>query len=151
MKRTIFKGVLLASVCLLLTDLGVAKATGPAKQSATFSVTMIKASSSGAGVDRELLRFNRYFESRFKRFRRFQHIGLKKAIGAKGKAQRIDIPGTGVLTLTNEGMTKGFTKVRLELGGLRTVVSVRDGGLFFQAGRSLGDGVLLLAIEVKAR
>ena len=151
MQRHIFKAALLASVCLVLGDLGVSRAAGPAKQSVSFSVTMIKASRSGAGVDRELRRFSRYFESRFKRFHSFKHLGVKRAVGANGKAQRIDIPGAGVLTLTNEGITKGFTKVRLELGGLRTVVSVRDGGLFFQAGRSLGDGVLLLAIEVKAR
>ncbi len=53
------------------------------------------------------------------------------------------------LTLEFRGLAKGFVKVHLELDGLKTTVDVRDGGLFFQAGRVYKGGILVLAIGAK--
>ena len=48
--------------------------------------------------------------------------------------------------------TKSFQAIRifLTLDGLETKIKVKDGGLFFQAGRKHGNGVLVLAIEAKS-
>ena len=65
------------------------------------------------------------------------------ALGAKTSTT---LPDGKTLTLAFKGQSKGFVKVYVEIDGLKTTVDVRDGGLFFQAGRVFKAGILVLAI-----
>ena len=60
------------------------------------------------------------------------------------------MPGNKTLQLTYLKTAGGFVHVKLEMDGLTTTIRVRDGGLFFHAGRKHEDGILVLAIRAKS-
>ena len=60
------------------------------------------------------------------------------------------LPDGKTATFVFNGLDGGFIKVQFELDGFKTQLRVRDGGLFFQAGRVYKGGILVLAVEAHA-
>ncbi len=112
-----------------------------------LKVTIIEASRGEGGVDRELSRLSRYFERSFKDFKRFKQLGEhQRSVTLDGTAT-VKLPDGLELSLKHLGVEQGFVRLAMSLDGLKTTIKVKDGGLFFQAGRKHGDGILVLAIE----
>ena len=114
---------------------------------ATFAVTVIHASRSEGGIDKALADLQKYLTKSFtgySSFRRLDHRFVEVALGAAGA---LTLPDTKTLSLKFIEAKKGFIKVHLSLDGLETTINVKDGGLFFQAGRVFKDGILVLAIR----
>ncbi len=120
-----------------------------AAQSVTFTVTVIHAHNAKAGVDPKLGGLAEYLPQSFARYKGFDRLGAHTATVAAKAATSTKLPDGKKLTLEFRGVDKGFVKVYLELDGLKTTVDVRNGGLFFQAGRTYKGGILVLAIGAK--
>jgi len=116
---------------------------------AHFDVQVIHASRSERPADPALKPISQYLAKSFKRYKSFKRVDQLTLISSKGSAAKGRLPDKKTLSLTYVETDKGFVKVALELDGLKTTVRVRDGGLFFQAGRLYKDGILVLAIEAK--
>ena len=139
--------VLVASALLLL---GPTSAQASPDTTAKFTVTVIHAHNTKAGVDPQLRPLADYLHASFARFKAFDRLDAHTATVGIGKPMTATMPDGKRLELALRGVEKGFVKVRLELDGLKTTVDVRNGGLFFQAGRVYKKGILVLAIRAKA-
>ena len=114
-----------------------------------FTVTVVHATRDGSGVDRALKHLARYFGNSFKRYDGFRKLdGRTGRVAFKG-AFEMKLPDATTLKLEHQGVDGKFVNVKLGVGGLKTTMRVRDGGLFFQAGRSYRNGILVLAIKAK--
>lgn len=143
----------LAALLLVLAPLGAATASTPpnaAEPEVTFKVTIVHASNQGEQVDDSLRRFAGYFGRSFKRFTRFAQLSSEQATVRRGGNETFKVPDGTQLKLRYEDLRNNFVRVGLELGGLTTTINVKDGGLFFQAGRGFKGGTLVLAIEVRS-
>jgi len=116
---------------------------------AHFDVQVIHARRAEGPDDPALKSLSQYLSKSFKRYKSFKRVDQLTLVSSRGTAATGKLPDKKVLGLTYVGTEKGFVKVALELDGLKTTVRVRDGGLFFQAGRLYKDGILVLAIEAK--
>jgi hypothetical protein len=100
-------------------------------------------------VDPKLEALTEYLTQSFSRYKAFDQLAAHVAtVPAKG-AMKKKLPDGKLLSLEFRGVEKGFVKIHLELDGLKTTVDVRNGGLFFQAGRVYQAGILVLAIRVR--
>jgi len=121
-------------------------ARSAAEVHAKLTVTVIHAHNARAGVDPKLGPLSEYLSKSFTRYKGFDHLGVHTTTLAMNGRKSSKLPDGKTLTLEFRGLAKGFVKVHLELDGLKTTVDVRDGGLFFQAGRVYKGGILVLAI-----
>lgn len=152
-QRLIIAAAVLVLACGSLA--GAAAAAGPetppaepaAAATATFHVTVIHASRSAGGVDKALKDLERYLLKSFAQYASFKRLDDEQIQVSLGAPGTVALPDGKKLTLDLKGLGKGFIKVHLSLDGLQTTVNVKDGGLFFQAGRVHKDGILVLAIR----
>ena len=148
--------VVLSSLVLLgvgsLAPARATEVTPPRSQGvqATLDVTVIHATKKGAQIDPKLKAIERYLQRSLKGFTAFSHRGAHQATLRVDAKTSTTLPDGKTLTLALRGVAKGFVKVYLELDGLKTTVDVRDGGLFFQAGRPYQGGILVLAIAAQS-
>ncbi len=139
-------GVLIATPVTAETPARTPDAAG---LQATFNVTVVHAHNAKPGVDPKLTPLTEYLTKSFSRYKTFDQVGTHKgSVTVDGKTSTT-LPDGKALTLVFRGVEKGFVKVYLELDGLKTTIDVRDGGLFFQAGRVYKGGILVLAIGAK--
>ena len=116
---------------------------------ATLEVTVVHATKGEASIDPKLKDLASYLKSSLGDYNAFAQKGSHRATVKVGATTSVSLPDTTTLTLSYRGVAKGFVKVYLELDGLKTTVDVRDGGLFFQAGRRHKGGILVLAIKAR--
>jgi hypothetical protein len=132
-------------LCLTLAVSDARADEGP--KAARFEVTVVHASPKEAPSDPSLGKLATYLTKSFKRYKSFKKLKVIKLASARNKGARGKLPGGKALTLTYLKTEGGFVHVKLELDGLNTTIRVRDGGLFFHAGRRYEDGILVLAIQ----
>lgn len=135
-------------VALAIFAPAVASAAAPA--SVKIEVTVIHATKEGAGVDTKLKPLARYLRSSFKAFTRFEHLKMFTHRATLNGDVQVDLPTRNPLKLTYLAHDGEFITLRLQHGSLDTRVRVKDGGLFFQAGRGYRGGILVLAIRASA-
>lgn len=137
--------------CCMMLSAGIAWSQAPASEAgvAQMTVTVVHAKKGEAGVDPKLKDLAPYLKKSFAPYTRFTHAGAHAATVPRDGKKSFKLPDGKTLTLSFKGLAKGFIKVSLELDGLKTTVDVRDGGLFFQAGRVYQGGILVLAIGAK--
>jgi hypothetical protein len=135
---------------MALTILGPATAEAANPARVGIEVTVIHAMKDGAGVDTRLKPIARYLKSSFKDFKRFEHLRLFTDSTALNGAVQVELPTRNPLKLSYLSYEDGFITLRLQHGSLDTRVRVKDGGLFFQAGRGYRGGILVLAIRASA-
>ncbi len=69
-----------------------------------------------------------------------------------GSGDTVSLPNGDMLKITYKGLDKNMLNLLLEIPGkLKTSVSVKDGGTFFQAGLEYEKGILILAISPQAK
>ena len=63
----------------------------------------------------------------------------------------VSLPEGGTFAAIYGGVTpeKGLLRVSLEYGDFRTKVRIHDGGVFFQAGKKVREGTLVIAIKAE--
>ncbi len=142
----------LTAVAMLLAGLSHAStptADAPdASGRARVDIVVIHATKGAPSIDRELKPIAHYLESSFgTRFQVFKQLG--KNTLTVGKDQRVGhtLPNDSELFLTYLGAEGSLLRLLMEVSGLKTTVKVHDGGLFFQAGRTWKDGMLIVAVR----
>ncbi|MCB9727662.1 MAG: hypothetical protein H6746_04145 [Deltaproteobacteria bacterium] len=113
---------------------------------ATFDVTVIQASKSDGAADPALGKLLAYLQKSFSGYKSFKRLDARTLTVAQDGSATMPLPGGKQLELSYLGAAKGFVRVHLTVDGLKTTVNVKDGGLFFQAGRVLDGGIMVLAI-----
>ena len=139
------------ALCLLMLMVWPATAqAAEAPASASFVVTSVHASRSEAPEDPALSKLSPYLSKSFKRYKSFKKLNELQLTSKRDKTVKGKIPGNKTLQLTYIKTAGGFVHVKLQMDGLTTTIRVRDGGLFFHAGRKHEDGILILAIRAKS-
>ncbi len=141
----------LPAAALLALALTLPASAARAKPAADFGVTVIHAKKEAGRADPALKGLQKYLSGSFTRYKSFTQLEDKSVSVAQGKTGTVKLPDGKDLNLEYLGLRKGFVKVHLTLAGLKTTVNVKDGGLFFQAGRVYKGGILVLAISAKAK
>lgn len=118
-----------------------------------LEVTLIEASRDGVGVDAGLERFQDTFARSFKRFTRFRALGVRRATLPLGVAVPTRILDGKTLTARYESFdaVRRYLRVEFSFDGAKLTMQVRDGGLWFHAGRRHGKGILVLALHAKRK
>ena len=141
---------LASAMTVLMMCATASTATAAEPSNARFNVTVIHATQGDPEVDPELQTLSETLKGSFKDYQRFKKLLSRSKKSDKGKATKVKLPDGNTALFTFDGMDKGFIKVRFELDGFKTQLRVRDGGLFFQAGRVFKAGILVLAVEAHA-
>ena len=140
------KILLLAITTAMLFAPGVA--WGAAPPSASFDVTVVDAKKTPGEPDPKLEHLQEVLERSFKGYESFRQVNRSKFTVVQGKSHTTPLVGSQKLKLSlDPGGAKGFLKVRLASGDLKTTVDVKDGGLFFQAVRGPKGAALVIAIR----
>ena len=115
---------------------------------AHFDVTVVDAKKTPGEVDPRLEHLKDVLERSFKGYKSFRQVNRAKFKVSEGKTHTTPLAGSQKLTIGPQaGGAKGFLKVRLVSGDLKTTVDVKDGGLFFQAVRGPKGAALVIAIR----
>jgi hypothetical protein len=117
---------------------------------ATFDVTVIQASKAEGASDPALGKLQTYLQKSFAGYKSFKRLDSRSLAVAQDATGKMPLPGGKELELSYLGTSKGFVRVHLTVDGLKTTVNVKDGGLFFQAGRVLEGGIMVLAIGAQS-
>ena len=104
-----------------------------------------------AGVDDPALEpisryLTRSFGSRYRSFKQINRTSMLLPIHAVGTET---LPNKTTLRLKYLGSEENLLRLEMSVGDLKTNVKVHNGGLFFQAGRTYRNGMLIVAIRVK--
>ena len=113
-------------------------------------VQIIHAKKEAGKVDPALEPISRYltrsFGSRYRSFKQLNRTSMRLPVNAVGTEA---LPNKTTLRLVYLGSEENLLRLEMSVGELKTNVKVHDGGLFFQAGRSYQNGMLIVAIRVK--
>ena len=140
----------LAMTLGLMTLCSSSSAAQDAPTKARFDVTVIHATQGEAEVDPALETLSETLKTSFKDYQRFKKLLSRTKKPAQGVSTKVKLPDGKTATFVFNGLDGGFIKVQFELDGFKTQLRVRDGGLFFQAGRVYKGGILVLAVEAHA-
>ncbi len=138
---------LAAATLVALLASGASAADTPG--SATFGVQVIHATPTAGAADPALASLQKYLEKSFARYKSFKQVDKLTGSAKTHATAAFKLPDGKVLKLTYDSVTRGFVKVHLELDTLKTTLDIKDGGLFFQAGRVYQGGILVLAISAQ--
>ena len=139
---------LLPSLLLLLflVPTGEARAKEP---KAHCKVRVILAKGGTGGVDPAIKSpLKRYLTKSFgARYESFDLLDTATLDVLRGKRGEVSLPDGTWLRLTYLGNQGKFIKLSMEMPGIKTLIRIRDGGLFFQAGHRHKGGMMILAIS----
>ena len=113
-------------------------------------VTVVHARPAEGGVAPELEKLARYLVGSFPNHKSFTRLSTHDQRLAVGAAERLALPNGAELVYQHTGWKDGFVALHIEVGGMKSTVNVKDGGIFFQAGRAYQGGMIVLAFEVKS-
>jgi hypothetical protein len=138
------------AAAVLLAAIVAASGTARADPRATIEVTVIEARKGPPFLHDALKPMWDMLKRSFGE--KFAYYGLVQATtGSVDPGGKVDVtmPGDERFSAGYEGVTpeKGLLRVSIECGDLRTKVRIHDGGTFFQAGRRLGEGTLIVAVK----
>lgn len=113
-----------------------------------LSVTVILASKQAGSLDKTLDRFRSTFERSFAQFKGFRNLGDYRLDIPKGSAaERSLVDGKKLaVRYVDFDEPRRFIRMEFEFDGAKMIMQVKDGGLWFHAGRKHGDGILILAL-----
>lgn len=156
--RPSMKFLLSIGACLaLVTPSGLAFARPPVapqvslaadNDAAEITLTVIHAKQTPGGVAPELGGLGPQLLKAFPNYKQFQRLaGQVDKLVPDGRAQ-VTLPNQAVLRYHHGGWKDGFAALELEVNGLKSTVNVKDGRVFFQAGRAFDGGMIVLAFKV---
>ncbi len=112
-------------------------------------VQIIHAKKETGDADPALEPISRYLTRAFgSRYRSFKQIDRSSMSLPLNSAETKSLPNNTVLRLMYLGSEENLLRLEMSVGDLKTNVKVHNGGLFFQAGRSYRNGMLIVAIRV---
>lgn len=125
---------------------GAAEAGEP---EAHCEVRVILAKGGAGGVDPAIKNpLKRYLTKSFgTRYSSFDLLDTATLDVTRGKRGEVSLPNGTWLRLTYLGNQGEFIKLSMEMPGVKTLIRIRDGGLFFQAGHKHKGGMMILAIS----
>ena len=113
-------------------------------------IQVIHATKGDKHIDPLLRPIERYLNRSFgNRFQSFKLLDSSRLVLNKSQQGQRSLPNNTTLSLTYLGIEQSLLRLEMAVGGLKTTVKVHDGGLFFQAGRSYKNGMLIVAIRAK--
>ena len=143
-------GTLVTALALALTAPTARADESPA--AAEAEIRVILAESGPSHMDPALRTLARYLKNSFgARYQSFRQLQRARIALPRGRRSMRRLPNDTELALTFLGTADGRLRLRMEVAGLKTIVRIHDGGLFFQAGRRYHKGMLVVAIRVRAR
>ncbi|MFH1531598.1 MAG: hypothetical protein ABIK09_12795 [Pseudomonadota bacterium] len=149
MTRRFPRSARLLPLLLLLLLLSPAGETRAAEPEAHCKVRVILAKEGAGGLDPAIERpLKQYLTKSFgARYQGFDLLDTATLDVTRGKRGEIPLPDGTWLRLTYLGNQGEFIKLSMEMPGVKTLVRIRDGGLFFQAGHKHKGGMMILAIS----
>ena len=136
------------AIALLLSATGPVPTANQKASKVRCDITVIHATKGKAGVDPALKPLASYLTNSFgSRYQSFKEIGRTALTLAPNERAVHKLPNDTELSLTYLGADETLLRLLMEVSGLKTTVKVHDGGLFFQAGRSYKEGMLVVAIR----
>lgn len=126
-------------------DDGVVQA---AREGAKITLRIIHAKKGQDQLSPELNNISKFLRSSFKDYAFFDLLSTQEQPLKKGEKHAFELPNGNALVLEYRDFQAPFFTIGVQLAELESVVKVRDGGLFFQAGRRHQGGMIVLAIEV---
>jgi hypothetical protein len=133
-------------VMALLALLATATPALAQDESVAIELRMIEATTDGNAIDPKLADLEPYF-NRFGPFTSFKALDTKSLTLAEGRVGKVALPDGSTLELTYRGKSKGYVKLRFELGDMKMNVRIHEGGFFFHSGVKHGKGRVVLAIK----
>jgi len=120
-----------------------------AEPEARCKVRVVLAKGGGGGMDPAIRNpLKRYLTKSFgTRYESFDLLDTSALRIPRGKRREVPLPDGTWLRLTYLGNQGKFIKLSMEMPGVKTLIRIRDGGLFFQAGHRHRGGMLILAIS----
>jgi hypothetical protein len=149
MTRRIPGAARLLPLLLLLFLIPRPGAAEGAEPEAHCTVRVILAKGGSGGVDPAIRNpLRRYLTKSFgTRYDRFDLLDTATLDVTRGKRGEVSLPDGTWLRLTYLGNQGEFIKLSMEMPGVKTLIRIRDGGLFFQAGHKHKGGMMILAIS----
>ena len=124
--------------------------TGPSMADVEVHVIYAKKAQTKPKVDPKLKGLKRYF-NRFPGYNWYQLVKVKTLSVPLGDTVGLQVPGKRLLKLKYRGVSKGFVKLRFELGDMHMNVRVHNGGVFFHSGFNFENGRIILAIRPRTK
>lgn len=150
--RAVAPWVVVLWIVALLAGPAWAQDAPVAQDSAALTVTVVHASKAGETMDPKLARIAKYLTKSLKPYTAFKQLDEQGKTVKRGATASFLLPNGSKLELqlmAPDPKRQGFVKLHLTLDSLKTTVNVKDGGLFFQAGRVHEGGILVLAISAR--
>jgi hypothetical protein len=139
----------------LPTTTALANAPGPAASpqadsaSVEVALTVVHAKQAEGGVAPELASLGKQLTKAFPSYKSFVRLSEKTDTLPSGGDARVTLPNQTTLVYRHLGWKDGFATLALEVGGMKSTVNVKDGRMFFQAGRAFDGGMIVLAFKVE--
>ena len=138
----------ITAALILVSGVSLAAEPKPEPERASFDVTVIDAKKTPGEIDPKLEHLKDVLERSFKGYKSFRQVNRSKFSVVQGAAHTMTLVGSQELKVSlSPGGAKGFLKVSLVSGDLKTTVDVKNGGLFFQAVRGPQGAALVIAIR----
>jgi len=143
------------ALCLLMAfavpNASAEDETPEESRSIAGDITLILAGPEPAHIDRRLLPMKEDLYRAFApKFQRFEYIQASYPRLVIGNPHVIRLPGGGRMKMTYLGMEGGYIRLRIELPEWTGMIRVKDGKRFFQAGRKLRKGILVISTRMHA-
>jgi len=124
--------------------------TGPSMADVQVHIIYAKKAQTKPKVDPKLKGLKRYF-NRFPGYNWFELKKVKTLSVPLGDTVGLQVPGKRLLKLKYRGVSKGFVKLRFELGDMHMNVRVHNGGVFFHSGFNFENGRIILAVRPRIK
>ncbi|MBM4388624.1 MAG: hypothetical protein FJ088_12855, partial [Deltaproteobacteria bacterium] len=116
-------------------------------------ITVIYAQKKSPYLNKNLKPLWKYLSESFGgKFDWFELIETKNMVLKMDEKMEHELPNGDKMAMTFAGVTenKKLLRIHLEIADLQTKVRVKDGALFFQAGRKHKNGIIILAIKASS-
>jgi len=137
---------------IFLAQQAVAESEAPKEsRSVAGDITLILASPDPAHIDRQLLPMKEDLYRAFSpQYQRFEHLQASYPRLVIGNPHSVRLPGGGQMKITYTGQEGEYLQLKLDLPKWKGTIRVKDGKRFFQAGRKLRTGILIISTRMHA-
>ncbi len=111
-------------------------------------LTVVHAKQAEGGVSPDLQALGKQLTKAFPTYKSFARLSGKIDRLSSGASAEVTLPNKTTLVYRHLGWKDDFATLELEVGGMKSTVNVKDGRLFFQAGRAYDGGMIVLAFKV---
>jgi len=123
---------------------------GPTAEAEAVEValTVVHAKQAAGSVSPDLEPLGKQLTKAFPTYKSFTRLSGKTDRLSSGASIEVTLPNKTTLVYRHLGWKDDFATIELEVGGKKSTVNVKDGRMFFQAGRAYEGGMIVLAFKV---